>query len=417
MYSILRLLWTFASIFATTHLCLQHLLKFENFRRIFKLEQRKKQPELKNAENQTVKKERTGPLPLATQNLILRNLSPIDRYRYSLACRELHYAVCSFERQAYRIQHILLPYFTEEEINIFRLIQRKTDTLISGSTALQFFDLSVWDSDLDLYVVREWFFMLLAGFLISISYEYQPRPEQKPTFQDAFQAGRSEQAQHVPVPPIMGDGYSSRNIWDVYSFVRASDGKKIQIITCVHNTMQVILDFHSTCVMNVISYMFAYALYPFATFAEQETVAILRGRPHESLSLQRALDKYAERGWTTTLTPSSANALRSESEFRDTARSAGDSACWVIPLAPVEHAISLTDYDTTPSVDPVRANSWYTILTQSGQTRNGYKVIQLMSGNPEDAYAFTFPSIPYKLKSGSAVESLGEDITTFSRQT
>lgn len=145
--------------------------------------------------------------------------------------------------------------------------------------------------------------------------------------------------------------------------------------------------------MNVISYMFAYALYPFATFAEQETVAILRGRPHESLSLQRALDKYAERGWTTTLTPSSANALRSESEFRDTARSAGDSACWVIPLAPVEHAISLGDYNATSSVDPVCANLWYTILwytilTESGQTQHGYKVIQTIPEPREYIYIY-----------------------------
>lgn len=160
--------------------------------------------------------------------------------------KEAHYAVSSFNRQAYRIEHILLPYFSEEEISIFRLVQRKTDTLISGSAALQFFDLCVFpDSDLDLYVVREWDrVMLLAGFLTSIAYEYLPRSDQKPTFEEAFEAGKSRQAQHIP--PVIGNEYYSRNIWDVYSFVRASDGKKIQIITCVHNTLQVILGFHSS---------------------------------------------------------------------------------------------------------------------------------------------------------------------------
>ena len=94
----------------------------------------------------------------------------------------------------------------------------------------------------------------------------------------------------------------------------------------------------------------------------------------------------------------------------------GELACWVIPLAPVEHAISLGDYDATSSIDPVRANSWYMILTESVQTQHGYKVIQTIPDDPENKYAFTFPSIPHNLKSGSAAEYLGEDMMTFSRQ-
>ncbi|KAJ4480030.1 hypothetical protein J3R30DRAFT_3873513, partial [Lentinula aciculospora] len=209
--------------------------------------------------------------PLIVSNSILRELTPLDRYRYSLANRGAYDAVSSFNRQAYRIQHILSPYFNEDEINIFRLVQLKTDTLISGSSALQFFDLLVFsDSDLDLYIVRDWDKVtLLVGFLTSAAYEYAPRADQSQIFQQAFEAGRS-----YHVEPDLSDDYSSRDIWDVCSFIRGTDGKKIQIITCEKNIIQVILGFHSTCVMNVISYTYAYALYPYATFVEKRSIAI-----------------------------------------------------------------------------------------------------------------------------------------------
>lgn len=171
--------------------------------------------------------------------------------------------------------------------------------------------------------------------------------------------------------------------------------------------------------MNFISYTHAYALYPYVTFAEQQSVAIL---PNSRMSayardvLHRALTKYADRGWPTTLTPSITNALRSRSEFRDTARSVGDSACWVIPLTPVQHALSLRDFDSTVSVDPVRVNSWYVLLTESGQTRIGAQVLRLSAENPENEYSFTFAAVTESLAYGSTAEYPGEEPSKFTRQ-
>ncbi|KAJ3992488.1 hypothetical protein F5050DRAFT_1538027, partial [Lentinula boryana] len=269
--------------------------------------------------------------PLTASNLILRELSPLDRHRYSLANKEAYDAVSSFNRQAYRIEHVLSPYFNEDEINMFRLVQLKTDTLISGSSALQFFDLSVFaDSDLDLYIVRDWDKVtLVSGFLTSVGYDYVPGADQPQSFQQAFEVGRNLGDDDYSSE----DEYTSAHIWGVYSFIRGSDRKKIQIITCEKNIIRVILGFHLTCVMNIISYTHAYALYPYATFIEK--CAVENGALHTGASLLRALNKYRERGWHTSLVPSKTNALRSRSEFRDTARSVGDSACWVISLAPV----------------------------------------------------------------------------------
>lgn len=193
--------------------------------------------------------------------MILRELSPLDRHRYSLANKEAYDAVSSFNRQAYRIEHILCPYFNEGEIEMFRLIQLKTNAIISGSAALQFFDLTVFDdSDLDLYVVNDWDKVaLLTGFLTSIAYDYTPRSDQARTFQHAFQAGR----RHPHVEPDLDNDYSDEDIWDVYSFIRASNGKKIQIITCKDNITQVIMKFHSSEYSKVDTKMFQQSLTAF----------------------------------------------------------------------------------------------------------------------------------------------------------
>ncbi|KAJ3781652.1 hypothetical protein GGU10DRAFT_299274 [Lentinula aff. detonsa] len=403
---ILRTIWVLWSIFSSTYLCLKWLTKLDRFRGAFA--DQKQRPD-----RTKVQEQRAGLLPLTASNLILRELSPLDRHRYSLANKEAYDAVCSFNRQAYRIEHILSPYFNEDEVNAFRLVQLKTDTLISGSSALQFFDLSVFaDSDLDLYIVRDWDKVtLVAGFLTSAGYDYAPSADQPQSFQQAFEVGRSPGDDDYS----SDEGYTS-SIWGVYSFIRGSDKKKIQIITCEKNIIQVILGFHLTCVMNIISYSHAYALYPYATFIEK--CAVENGGLHTGASLLRALNKYRGRGWHTSPVPSKTNALRSWSEFRDTARSVGDSACWVIPLAPVQHAYPAQDFDNTPSaVDSLRVNSWYTIVTVNGWTRFGFSEMELRHQNWQ-VYPFTFAAIPWAWKRtlGPAADHLGENETVFKSQ-
>lgn len=131
----------------------------------------------------------------------------------------------------------------------------------------------------------------------------------------------------------------------------------------------------------------------------------------------RAFSKYSKRGWHIESTPSVKNVLRSRSEFRDTARFVGDSACWVIPLAPVEQAYSIDDYNNIPSkVDPIRADSWYTILTDDGQTRIGLRVRVMYPPDSQVAYWFTLASIPraFRDRLASTANYLGENKSTFS---
>ncbi|KAJ3838630.1 hypothetical protein EV361DRAFT_797349 [Lentinula raphanica] len=347
--------------------------------------------------------------------LILRELSPLDRYRYSLASKEAYDAVSSFNRQAYRVHHILSPYFTADQIDEFRLIQLETDFVISGSAALQFFDLSTFeDSDLDLYIIRAWdTIALLAGFLLGVGYDYAPRRNQPRSFQEAFEA--DDEGRNHP-----GSNYNSRGTWGVYSFVRESDRKKIQIISCRSNLVQVILEFHSTCVMNIISYTHAYALYPYTTYVERLNVEVWSEKVHRMPhKIALAFEKYRARGWNSSPTPSRHNALRFRSEFRDTARCLGDSACWTIPLAPVEQLdSSIRGFNTIPSlVNPLCANSWYTLVTEFGDTQNAFELLQIYDRDLQKNFAFTFASTKDLDQTMlSTACHLGETVTAFCTQ-
>ena len=72
--------------------------------------------------------------------MIFSCLSPRNLVKFSLTCWKAYDAVLAYNRIAYNINKLLLRYFTDDQIEPFRLLQDKTGTLISGSAALQFFD-------------------------------------------------------------------------------------------------------------------------------------------------------------------------------------------------------------------------------------------------------------------------------------
>ncbi|KAF9072632.1 hypothetical protein BDP27DRAFT_1261411, partial [Rhodocollybia butyracea] len=241
-----------------------------------------------------------GLLPLTAQDLVIRELSPQDQLYYSLINRECYETVSSFNRRAFQIEKVLLRYFNQSEIDQFRMIQYDTGTLISGSTALQFFDLTVYeDSDLDLYVdIR--YCSSLAKFLLRIGYKFQPFKHQKLKFDEALaetisddvdlQVRRSEDQEWQE----SFEEYGSCGIATVFNFVRG--GRMVQVIVSEKCAMDVILTFHSTCVINIISASHAYSLYPRATFIDRVALRNFRFRGAKARN-QAAREKYGQRGW------------------------------------------------------------------------------------------------------------------------
>ncbi|KAF5356596.1 hypothetical protein D9758_008236 [Tetrapyrgos nigripes] len=285
--------------------------------------------------------------PQPTHDLILRDLSPLERVRFAMTSKEARNTVLSYNNRAFRIEKILSRYFETLEINQFRKLQFLTGMLVSGSSALQFFDCSIYDSDLDLYVAFE-LASAVIDFLQEIGYVYRPTTAQPKDLKRTLDA--------AALGNIISREYSG-GISAVISFSR--HGQHVQLILCVHCPIQVILGFHSTCVINAITHSHAYSLFPRVTFHSRGAVKVARTSPsftsEQSISYRRALQKYGQRGWSVTGVPSAHDCYRERSEFSLGTRFVGDSNCWVISLSPID---GVESEHMALEADTLRANSW-----------------------------------------------------------
>ncbi|KAF9256186.1 hypothetical protein L218DRAFT_1081483, partial [Marasmius fiardii PR-910] len=283
-------------------------------------------------------------IPSTTHDFILRDLSVKDLLSYSLVNRAAHSTVQDFYLRAFRIENVLCRYFQPQQIRGFRRMQRSTACLISGSTALSFFTREVYDgSDLDLYVESK-FCREVARYIQSVGYVFQAcRTELK------HQAGLIDEAIKEMLVKVeeSGDegnfndrtfeGYPMSGIADVFSFVRGE--RKIQIIASFSSPLDVILSFHSTAVMNVITHVKAISFYPRATFIDKIS---LRSWSGGSIDHNTALEKYTQRGWKIVESVDAGSGLDEKSAFSAILRNPGDRQCWTVY------------YDLGPESNPLR---------------------------------------------------------------
>ncbi|KAF9062967.1 hypothetical protein BDP27DRAFT_1232871, partial [Rhodocollybia butyracea] len=194
--------------------------------------------------------------PSTAEDAVLDCLNARELIAFSRTSKSLHRVVLGYLLRAYSIFAILEPFFTAAQTNQFRIIQAFTGLLISGSTALQLFirrsrcDPRFSTSDLDLYVEHR-YSSIVGKFLIWCQYEFVDHPD--------FDVAVAEGARKMRGYPNH-DYPDGRGFAGVYNFVKA--GMKIQLITACNSALDIILNFHSTIVMNVISHSHAYSLYP-----------------------------------------------------------------------------------------------------------------------------------------------------------
>ncbi|THU90470.1 hypothetical protein K435DRAFT_601980, partial [Dendrothele bispora CBS 962.96] len=194
--------------------------------------------------------------PSTATNPVLLCLSPRDIVAFSLSSRHNYDEAQSYNRHAYSIDNLLSPrYFTIEETIMFRTVQALTGAVISGSTALQLFARVRWrESDLDVYVQHSTGY-LMAIFFITIGYSFQPTARQGASISDAYDQFHLDE--------VYDDG---RGFACVLNFQRGTS--KVQLVTAKYSPFDVILNFHSTVVMNIITADEAFCFYPLATFEE-----------------------------------------------------------------------------------------------------------------------------------------------------
>ncbi|CAA7267482.1 unnamed protein product [Cyclocybe aegerita] len=282
-------------------------------------------------------------LPSTTDDAIFDNIGPGDLVRYSRTCKAAREAVSSYNRRAFNLERVLSRYFTPTQITKLRELQFETGALISGSTALQLLDRSHYEnSDLDLYVTHH-SCKPIGLWLQSIGYQYEP----KSTGRAPLALRKLETALEY-VDPLerlkehLLEGRKDHSFLDrsasgylrvlnIYDFKKPNDNNvKIQLMTTWHTPLECVLNFHSTCVMNFITYDKAFSLYPQGTFNERRSLAYLptiQGR-------KEVYEKYTDRGWKIVKNGWWRECDDPNSAFAIGLRRVGDAHCWTVPLSP-----------------------------------------------------------------------------------
>lgn len=199
---------------------------------------------------------------LFLDNLVLNNvihealfsyLTPLEFLRLTKTCCKANVVVNSYVKRAFNINSFLLRFFSDPLA--FRSLQARTNTLISGSSALQFFDRTFYpESDLDLYLSMDAIEKVAEWLVGTAGYTFSPHERQLGELDEALAAIRFPPTTDVVAMataehPI----YGSRGIRGVFTFTKpAADATapalKVQCIVAKLSPMRLILDFHSsTC--------------------------------------------------------------------------------------------------------------------------------------------------------------------------
>ncbi|EGO00169.1 hypothetical protein SERLA73DRAFT_107166 [Serpula lacrymans var. lacrymans S7.3] len=289
-------------------------------------------------------------------DLIFQALSPRSLIRTGRTCRVAKDAVYDFSVRAFNINRHLSRFFTNPLA--FRSLQACTGTLISGSSAIQFLDRTFYpESDLDIYThpghARE-----VGLWLMEIEgYRFEHNSVQHADFKVELPDDWDGQERRVYSADNFN--YCMKGVEAVYTFTKEQPGGeplKVQLVDSKLNPLEVILNFHSTCVMNVIAFDAAYSLYPMATFEDRRALKLTNPRPHYI----SALHKYVHRGWRLIAYINAHDELSRSSFFLSRARWVNDQHSWIVPLnmEGVHLRPSMSPSSENISWDPVIHNSW-----------------------------------------------------------
>ncbi|KAI0788952.1 hypothetical protein BC629DRAFT_1593441 [Irpex lacteus] len=166
-----------------------------------------------------------------------------------------------------------------------------------------------------------------------------------------------------------------REVLGAIEFVKTVNGKQltVQVNLVTGCPIGAVLNFHSTCVMNIITYNTAYCLYPRATIDRHRSL-LLRLPTNDT---QRELDKYTSRGWKIVR-----KLNKPVSCFKHTiVRWIGDKYTWAVRLGgPV------TPLEVSPYLDPISVTTWALLYAPASFTRmmqeglgNEYRVYPLVA--------------------------------------
>ncbi|KIK62227.1 hypothetical protein GYMLUDRAFT_165247 [Collybiopsis luxurians FD-317 M1] len=305
---------------------------------------------------------------IGVPDVLLASLSPVELDSFAAVSRLCRHQVESFRRRAFKIRYVLEPFMELNQISAFQCIQRDTGTLVSGSVAYKFFSRKIFDSDLDLFcpITK---CPQLARWLLSIGYAFTSKNAlMGESFEDSFARTRDFTSQTTAIVPI-DKIHESREIEAVWSFVNCQTLKWVQIIGTRGSPVAAILSFHSTAVMNFITYETAYSLYPRLTYEDKSNLCVDRGCLGSD-RVKLAIQKWARRGYPVLPRLPREHLLAANSDLSvSNNRHVGDIHCWALN-------INLATSGIPPAPSSMHINSW-TLHYNGDHTHLSYKLLVL----------------------------------------
>ena len=191
-------------------------------------------------------------------DIIFAFLSPRSLVQLALTCRATYLAVAGFKARAFNVNRHLSRYFTDPIA--FRSLQARTNTLISGSNALQFFDRTFYpEADLDLYTHPGHSFEVAQFLVEAQGYRYAPRETQEKDWKVATRGNWDGTRRRVVPVPTLEHAYPVPEINAVWTFEKMGDKQErltIQIIEASSAPLECILGFHSSTLSSVSALRF-----------------------------------------------------------------------------------------------------------------------------------------------------------------
>ncbi|KZV80352.1 hypothetical protein EXIGLDRAFT_845627 [Exidia glandulosa HHB12029] len=295
--------------------------------------------------------------------------SPGELCRISKTCNGASQAVTNYLTHTISIDlsRLLSRFFgSQEEVLEFRRLQAQFQFLISGSAALQLLDRAVYaKSDLDLYLfpndaegVGRW--------LIERGYTFAPYRGEQKTFDEALESMPLPMAELTDAERYDRTQYGLPGVRDVLNFRKSVERRamavartrpsgplpsldsdtdssglpssddddatdenvEIQLIVADVTPYEAILKFHTTVVMNVVTWDRAIALFPLGTLEQRRAVVT----HNSSWGFRRAVQKYVNRGFSILKPLARFNEDFERGAFKFGPRYYGDSHSWVVKL-------------------------------------------------------------------------------------
>ncbi|KAH9896703.1 hypothetical protein C8Q73DRAFT_664433 [Cubamyces lactineus] len=299
---------------------------------------------------------------------ISSHCSPRSLLRFRQVNRAARQAVQDYMVRTFDISKRLERFFCNP--TVFRSLQARTATVISGSFALQFFDRTYYpESELDVYVHPDRSVLDVGLYLESEGYALLPCSWQLENWHDEVE--RLCQTMHDPMDAL----YVMQGTRAVYTFVRpptpaapAAPIRKIQIIVSRSSPFRALLDFHSTSILNIVTYNAAYSLYPQATLEEYRSLVLNGGDQGKAA----ALEKYSRHGWQAIPNPSPLIQQLDHSLLHiGKSRWVCDEHTWTIPLSMegVEPPKPASPTSPVLSWDPIVECGWKFVHSSTPRSR------------------------------------------------